>query len=360
MILNHIQTGASPNPSCEQEVQVVKGDVEVKVQNKNLLDVSNLITQNINGVAITKNEDLSITLNGTSTSPITIDVPIEIILKENITYTFSKNTITGAASFALSLRDIDKNYVGSASLDSGNKYINITLNTEQTAKYFRLYIANGKTFANYTFYPMLEINSTATSYTPHQEQTLPLTLGDIELCKIGDYKDYPWKDLTNGKWYWHKETGKMVLDGSENEWAKSSNTTEVDRFTYNTDLYVNNANSKCNYFIKSEITTTIGRWYNNANVQVEFSFTEYGTTTLEEWKEWLSTHNLILVQPLVTPTDIEITDTTLINQLEAINNAISYYEQTNISGTSSGINPLFDVEAYQSTKLLLEDIINSN
>ena len=93
-------------------------------------------------------------------------------------------------------------------------------------------------------------------------------------------------------------------------------------------------------------------------MQVGFSFTEYGTTTLEEWKEWLSTHNLILVQPLVTPTNTEITDTTLISQLEAIYNAISYYEQTNISGTSSGINPLFDVEAYQSTKLLLENALD--
>ena len=77
------------------------------------------------------------------------------------------------------------------------------------------------------------------------------------------------------------------------------------------------------------------------------------------FKQMLSNNNLILYYALATPTDTEITDTTLISQLEAINNAISYEEQTNISGSSDESNPIFNVEVYQNTKLILQDISNA-
>ena len=50
----------------------------------------------------------------------------------------------------------------------------------------------------------------------YQGKELPLDLGNIELCKIGDYQDYFYK--SGSKWYLHKEIEKVVLDGSE-EWA---------------------------------------------------------------------------------------------------------------------------------------------
>ena len=336
---NTVQDG-EPTPTAPVEVQVVKGDVEVKVENGNLVNEDNLEVFNNNKyVKFNDNYYINVEPNTAYT------LSIEVFAGDGkfVEYDENNNTLKEISIYSI--------------LTNGYVTITTTANTKKIKFYAQMYSSvPSETPTKYTAKCMLEKGSTSSPYTPHQEQKLPLTLGNIELCKIGDYKDKFEKD--NGKWYLHKEIGKMVLDGSENEWTKSSNTTEVDRFTYNTNLYVNDANSKCNYFIKSGITTTIGRWYNNANVQVGFSFTEYGTTTLEEWKEWLSTHNLILVQPLVTPTNTEITDTTLISQLEAIYNAISYYEQTNISGTSSGINPLFDVEAYQSTKLLLENALD--
>ena len=56
---------------------------------------------------------------------------------------------------------------------------------------------------------------------------------------------------------------------------------------------------------------------------------------------------------LATPTSTEITDTTLISQLEEISKTLSYQGQTNITSNTIA---LFDVEAYQSTKLILEDL----
>ena len=82
--------------------------------------------------------------------------------------------------------------------------------------------------------------------------------------------------------------------------------------------------------------------------------------TLAAFKSWLSEHNVSVYSIITTGNiPIEITDTTLISQLEAIEKAISYEEQTNISGSSSEANPLFSVEAYQSIKLVLQEISNA-
>ena len=47
-------------------------------------------------------------------------------------------------------------------------------------------------------------------------QYYPYGVTPIELCKIGDYQDYIYKD--SDKWYKHGVIGKVVLDGSET-WA---------------------------------------------------------------------------------------------------------------------------------------------
>lgn len=125
------------------------------------------------------------------------------------------------------------------------------------------------------FYIQIEKSSTATDYTLYQNQTLPLNLGTIELNKIGDYQDYIYKN--NGKWYKHEEIEKIA--------------------SYNGET------------ITTDYMSTTGQLTTGATVY-------YGKTA----------------------TDIEITDTTLINQLEAISNANSYNGTTYI--TSSGSLPM--------------------
>ena len=340
LIKGQTSQDGTPTPSAPVDVNVVSGSNVINTSNKNLLDISKLITQTQNGLTITKNKDMSITLNGTSTSAMSIDVPIEIILKENITYTLSKNTIIGGALFALSFRDIDKNNVGLVSLDGGNKYINITLNTEQTAKYFRLYIASGITFANYTFYPMLEKSSTATTYEPHQGKEFPLDLGSIELCKIGNYQDYFYKN--GSKWYLHKEINKIVANGSEN-WALSNGIYVLSRLSTNTHLANSTLISNLYEFITAaELQTkNYGIRAGNADfLQVK----NVDITSLENFKTLLSTNNLIVYYILQTATDTEITNTTLISQLEAIYNA-PLYEQTNITQENNDLPMVLDITA---------------
>lgn len=336
--------GASPNPSYPQEVQVVKGDVEVKVENKNIANIDYFqesYTIGTNGLPI-----FSVGQNR-----VTNTVPINVKAFNNVVVSFENNT-SNTINFIYSLLDAQNNLISRVAGNSSGLSINTS-----TAEYLYICFYDNVTLQSITEV-QVEPNTTQSPYTPHKEQKLPLTLGDIELCKIGDYKDYPFKNLTNGKWYWHKEIGKAVLNGTEN-WILQGYNLSVQRIDLGQKTTVSNILS--NYFIKKNTWNEqkVGMWL-DANLIITTQDAIDGTETVNNFKTWLTTHNVILYYVLEEPIDTEITDTTLINQLEAIYNAISYYEQTNISGTSSGINPLFDVEAYQNTKLLLEDIINSN
>jgi len=184
--------------------------------------------------------------------------------------------------------------------------------------------------------PMIELGDKPNRYTPYG-------IPPMELCKIGEYQDYIYRE--NGNWYKYNAVGKLVLNGSETSndiggWRKST-TTDMDRFIL--DLATRNVyveqyqNSLCNYFttITSVNQYAIGNWRNNVTYQLVFNFAEYGTTTLDQFKTWLSTHNIVLYQPLITPTITQITDTTLISQLNALYNAMSYSGETNILQTNA-------------------------
>ena len=74
-------------------------------------------------------------------------------------------------------------------------------------------------------------------------------------------------------------------------------------------------------------------------------------STLADFKAWLSTHNTTIYYPLAEYTDIPITDTTLISQLNDIyNNAHSYNGVTNITTTYEDGNEqmYLDIEALKN------------
>ena len=139
------------------------------------------------------------------------------------------------------------------------------------------------------------------------------------------------------KWYIEKQIGKVVLDGSESWQVSGTNTSGYNRFTssmiYNlidkpsTTGQV--ADILANYFIKKSADNTYQRQEGisvgtNGNLYIyEDSLKEY---TAEQFKTWLSTHNTIVYYVLETPTTEEITDSALINQLEAIQSDLIKYK----------------------------------
>ena len=202
-------------------------------------------------------------------------------------------------------------YGDNGSLDT---IINQPITLASETNFGGIRIRSSSSLQNVTFGIMLSTNDA--TFKPYQIQTYEINLGDIELCKIGDYQDRIYKD--SGKWYIEKQIGKVVLDGSEDYWAleATKEITQVFKATNSVeDKLTTNNNCYCNYFINQagdteKIAFSLSSMY--------LALNKTTASTLEELKTWLSTHNTIVYYILATPTTTEITDTELINQLESI------------------------------------------
>lgn len=78
---------------------------------------------------------------------------------------------------------------------------------------------------------------------------------------------------------------------------------------------------------------------------------KYGDTLKSIAKE----NKTIFYYPLSTSTQIEITDTTLITQLDNLEKAYSYDEQTNITQTNNDLPFIINVEAILSLKNIFNE-----
>lgn len=187
-----------------------------------------------------------------------------------------------------------------------------------------------------------------------KQQNYTLTLGNIELCKIGDYQDYLYK--SNGKWYKYNAINKLVLNGSEN-WTAHGAIASWFFWDGVTDGFTDNTISGyalSNYFTQKayrNVTSLNNGEFAYGQVAGEtrkrFVIKDTDYTTVADFKSWLLMHNTIVYYVLATPTSTEITDTTLISQLEGINNAKSYEGQTNIDVISNIGSLDIDVSYYQ-------------
>lgn len=163
---------------------------------------------------------------------------------------------------------------------------------------------------------MIEAGAIQTTYSAYKTP--------MELCKIGTYQDYIYKD--GDKWYKHAEIGKATYDGSEASWVKGSDSSNIfiveqddmanpmyasmcrcDHFTWNIEIYGH------------DIVGFLASKKNNNVMAFRFGMgTSADYNTLTKWTTWLSTHNIAVYYALATPTDTEITDSELVGQLDAL------------------------------------------
>lgn len=330
--------GASPNPSYPSNVNVVTGDNTIVVSNKNLWKFNSSYTST--GYATILNQQ-----------------PIKL-LQGNYILSFSNVVVTSSILFRFYNKDKSRYYDARVAPNAQTPI----LNAEEDIYYVTLIFNEADSLSDI----QLEKGTTATSFVEHQEQTYQVNLGTIELCKIGDYKDYFYK--SNDKWYKHSEIGKVVLDGTQtigNINTTSSNTTRVTYLSIinglSSILLVCNRLQRLNMFNSDDE----GIYYNatNGNLFFRINKTKIGTTE-NEINTYLQNNNIIIYYPLATPTDTEITDTTLISQLEALKSAMSYAEQTNISQINDDTPFILKVTAlasYNSRIVALEQaILNAN
>lgn len=147
-------------------------------------------------------------------------------------------------------------------------------------------------------------------------------------------------------WYIKKEIGKVVLDGSETGWGITNSGTAnwYYRLSYTTNIVSGTGlSSLCNYYPLVEIgnnNTTQGLGIVGAYFRIRWGTED----TITNFKTWLNTHNVIIYYPINTPTYTKITDEELLGQIEALENATTYDNVTNILQSNTDLPLYVDIE----------------
>lgn len=333
---------ALPNPDFPQDIHVVSGNNTIKVEGKNLFDKNNI--NELNVYLDTVNNKL-VSNNNNKT--------IYISCKPNTIYTISKTpskrfgvayTYTAPANNTAIYGTIT-NYDGAS----------ITITTDTNAQYLVVWVINSNISGEISYQTaidtlQIEYGNQVTTYQTYQiPQTYPINLGSIELCKIGNYQDYFYKQ--NNNWYLHKETQKVILDGTE-DWSYTLETFLIGSFT-NYRLGTINI-CICSHFISqasvSSTTEVLDKhitFRNDAGTR-RIYIKDSSITSDTDFKVWLSSNNVTLYYVLGTPTYTQITDSTLISQLEALKNAYSYDTQTNVTQTNNDLPFILDITALEA------------
>ena len=329
----------APNPSYEIPVKNVTGDVNVKIQNKNLL-YNSMLPYTQAGVTISCENDIY-ELNGTAKQAsnayiIPYATPLmHIEAGDSITFYIERVSGTSKVYFTTYLN-----------FDDGSGYdynwgitLNENVNSYKVVKTAAKsgYIDHVQFFLNkdVVYNSKVKIliqkgNITNPSWVPHQEQNLPFTLGTQRLYQ-GSYL------ADDGI---HNVKKQIVLDGSNDEsWGEQSQSGVVTkRFTLNnyiTDIKIGSTDNQTkvvsnmflqgNYLRDDNFIFAVGTrnfvWLGSTQLQ---------EMTLAQFKSLLS-ENPLIIEYETAEEWIEPYNETQQEQYNAIKEAMSYYEQTNIS-----------------------------
>lgn len=176
----------------------------------------------------------------------------------------------------------------------------------------------------------------------------------IELCKIGNYQDYFYK--SGSKWYLHKEIEKLT----GNDIISTSTFTESSTYSDSTYLCCyNNGFQNATYLNTRAYCNKFDGQYHYGENKVANNIRMGGSSlgicvlksdfaTVNDLNSYFNTsgNDIFVYIVLKTPTNTEITNTTLISQLNAIINS-PLYEDTNITQTNSDLPMILDITAYK-------------
>lgn len=158
----------------------------------------------------------------------------------------------------------------------------------------------------------------------------PVSLGSIELCKIGDYQDYIYK--SGGDWYVHKEVNKVILNGSE-AWNMYSGRNGTFYMAKSDIILAPSIDTTPNVISDHYEPNPFRSLYNmivdygvaNHNAQHWIAIRNKDYSDVSSFKTWLASNNTTVYYVLATPTDTKITDATLVGQLNDIHEWLTRY-----------------------------------
>lgn len=354
-----------------------KGDTTQQTYSgKNLLPSNGLTVLETNGITFTpvyneNNELLYINANGTYTgSNSSIYYPIgRISFISGVTYTCSGCDTGSNATYRIWVES-----ASSGAFPAGNRLFSIdgphtaTASANENNVRVSIQVYKDKPLDNVKFYPQIEQSSSSNPYEPYTNgaspnpdypqavnvvtgtQTITISdgtnsqnytvgLGAIELCKIGTYQDYIYK--SGNDWYVHREVGKYTFNGSEG-WATLPYGTNswqlgniISIYNYNMyDIYLAcDFSQGAPYSARSsgDSTKTCICYTDTANKL----FVRNTTLTTQAQMQTATTGKNIYY--VTTPIDTQITDSTLMGQLNAIHEWLTRY---GYNATVSGNLPI--------------------
>jgi hypothetical protein len=355
---------------------IPKGNIEQETREGYNLFQAKLQTTTANGITVTNNNNGTFTINGTNTSTSLTTFRLDQSTQNGVDNLQNYEDGTYTLDLGIQNENIQMTLM---QVNTWQQFIATGMNTRlksgtitgATGMFIYIAIKGSATINNVIIKPMFVKGSYTTSTIPSFEeygqmpspsfpsdievvtgtqtitiknsdntetQTQIVSLGDIELCKIGNYQDYLYK--SNGKWYKKENIKKAILNGSE-QW-EYGNITGV-FFTRNFVDYAISDNIPYSSYYKG-VTNVSGAsgMGNKSNYTIGF-INQRGATTPRLYiknidmdnanalKTWLETHNTILYYALETPNDIEITNETLIEQLDNLEKMKSYNGTTNIA-----------------------------
>ena len=329
-IIGNCEQDGTPTPDNEIPVKAVTDDNNVIVGNNHLNEISNF-NEVINGKTFTNTNGVY-TIQGYANQTAYKEIVITPhIIKATDKLYLNNDTITNNVALVFKYQD---DSISTFAFTSLNREINFTAQVGKNLVAIRIF-TNAQYVGNLiTFKPLLVTKS----------QNHTLHLGDLELCKIGDYSDKIVKTATG--WSLIKNINKRILNGSET-WNG------ISRFYIEINIPVGTYATLSNYFKGTEnwaehtsTNNTIIVYRDTSWSKGRISINSNYFANTNEFKEWLPTHNLIVYYQLAEPVETPITDTTLIADLDALyNDAVTYQDQTNIITESDSDNAQMLIDA---------------
>ena len=298
-------TGGQPSPSPDypQEINSIEGSVEFDCRGKSLFGG---ITLNVTreGITFDTKKDGSVYAKGTA-----LNRALSLFSSEasnNLTeinpgiYTISGGSKNASVEL---ITDSGTLVASTSTLEPFSTQINIE---ERKKGFLRVSVEKGKSIDE-TLYPMLIKGSNNSNWEPYIEPNkVTFDLGEEKLRSVGDVKDELVVDLDTGDYYKVENVGEVVLDGSEDEnWSNVPDGTGKERYTsaiIQSKVYTGTKLCQSNYF-KND---TSEEYYEDGTIKIAPSggVTIYDDlfTSLDNFKQWLSSNNTIVDYVLQNPT----------------------------------------------------------
>lgn len=380
----------APSPSYPQTIHTITGNNDIKIRNKqmyNYIDLSssyNFLTYDNDGwytaVCDRTNQDTGDYFN--------FSTVLSNELKTNTTYSIvTEIKLFNTTGNGGNLNVVDR-WGQFTTGTSGLSTVGVYVQTSTTKSSFdnltgmlasNIYVrGNSKVTAVFRISVIEGTDVTADNfqYEPYKQQTYPINLGDIEICKIEDYQDVLFKNtmdsdyydssLELNKWYLKKNVGKVVLDGSEDWYSGSYGTNSYSTYVQNLKASDNNIQNPI--FVMSNLFKGISYNDRSTGNNIAYSDVSLGLyirntsyTSLVDFKTMLGTNNMTLYYVLATPTYTLLNDT-LQTQLNNLQYALAYDTQTNISQTNNDLPFIIDAETYTKINVPTKtsDLTNDN